>query len=483
MPSFDSILRAFASLENDLVTSSLSIEEPDNSLTLNDNPTPSSDFKTKSSSTSLKSLLEEANTFDNSLPEFETFFFDVKEISSGSTTSNSDIFLLEYKAFYDDHVKEICSGSPTTHSNSPLYESKGESLRDFYLRFSLLLNDMNLYNMKLEQFQYASQAPSSTPLSLTYPSNDFPSSVNNNVYNPSSSMPHVEYATVVYQQSEFSPPNTGLVVLVFQKGDDPMDAINQMMSFLTSVVTSRYPLTNNQLRTSSNPRQQATINNGREEELDFLADLGIAETSSTQFVVTNNATYQADDLDAYDSDCDELNSAKIALMANLSQYRSDKLAERLKSLTADVKEEKINKELKEIEMINIELDHMVTKLVAENEHLKLTYKQLYDSIKSSRVRSKEQCDDLIKQVNINSAESSDLNASLQEKVLVITALKETLSKLKGKAIVTEAVSLHPIDPELLKIDVAPLAPKFHNNRTAHSDFLRHTQEELLLLGK
>nr|GFD03596.1 hypothetical protein [Tanacetum cinerariifolium] len=36
-----------------------------------------------------------------------------------------------------------------------------------------------------------------------------------------------------------------------------------MMSFLTSVVTSRYPATNNQLRTSSNPRQQATINNGR----------------------------------------------------------------------------------------------------------------------------------------------------------------------------------------------------------------------------
>nr|GEU98813.1 integrase, catalytic region, zinc finger, CCHC-type, peptidase aspartic, catalytic [Tanacetum cinerariifolium] len=50
--------------------------------------------------------------------------------------------------------------------------------------------------------------------------------------------------------------------LLFQKGDDPIDAINHMMSFLTAVVTSRYPLTNNQLRTSSNPRQQATINNG-----------------------------------------------------------------------------------------------------------------------------------------------------------------------------------------------------------------------------
>ncbi|GKE43406.1 hypothetical protein Tco_1470690, partial [Tanacetum coccineum] len=30
---------------------------------------------------------------------------------------------------------------------------KGETLRDFYLRFSLLLNDMNIYNVKLEQFQ------------------------------------------------------------------------------------------------------------------------------------------------------------------------------------------------------------------------------------------------------------------------------------------------------------------------------------------
>ncbi|GKG33055.1 hypothetical protein Tco_0430565, partial [Tanacetum coccineum] len=34
-----------------------------------------------------------------------------------------------------------------------------------------------------------------------------------------------------------------------------------------------------------------------------------------------------DDLDAYDSDCDELNSAKLALMVNLSQYCSDALAE------------------------------------------------------------------------------------------------------------------------------------------------------------
>nr|GFC39693.1 hypothetical protein [Tanacetum cinerariifolium] len=179
-----------------------------------------------------------------------------------------------------------------------------------------------------------------------------------------------------------------------------------MMSFLTVVVTCRYPPTNNQLINSSNPRQQATINNRRvtvqpiqgrqnslaagtsrpytsgpsgnnlgkqrtvvcynckgeghmskqctkpkrkrdeawfkdkvllvqaqekeqilhEEEFEFLADPRIAEAQTTQYVITNNAAYQADDLDAYDSDCEEINSSKIALMVNLSHYGFDNLA-------------------------------------------------------------------------------------------------------------------------------------------------------------
>nr|GFB93034.1 hypothetical protein [Tanacetum cinerariifolium] len=57
------------------------------------------------------------------------------------------------------------------------------------------------------------------------------------------------------------------------------------------------------------------------------ADPGMAESSSNQNVITTNVAYQVDDLDAYDSDCDELNSAKIALMANLSHYGSNYLAE------------------------------------------------------------------------------------------------------------------------------------------------------------
>nr|GFB85953.1 hypothetical protein [Tanacetum cinerariifolium] len=135
----------------------------------------------------------------------------------------------------------------------------------------------------------------------------------------------------------------------------------------------------------------------------------------------------------------------------------------------------------EIETLNIELDHKVTKLAAENKHLKQTYKQLYDSVKSSRVRLKEQCDDLINKVNLKSAEVSDLNASVQEKVLVIIALKVQLNKLKDKAVLSKDVSLNPIDPELLKVDVAPLVPKLRKNRTTHTDYIRHTQEEAATL--
>ncbi|GJX89555.1 hypothetical protein Tco_0341569 [Tanacetum coccineum] len=92
---------------------------------LKDNPTPSSDFMTKSSSTSLNLFLEETNTFDNSLPESKTFCFDLEENSSGSTTTRSDYSFPDYEAFYldDDHVEEKSSGSTTTHAVFSQYDS------------------------------------------------------------------------------------------------------------------------------------------------------------------------------------------------------------------------------------------------------------------------------------------------------------------------------------------------------------------------
>ncbi|GJS80996.1 hypothetical protein Tco_0747537 [Tanacetum coccineum] len=78
---------------------------------LKDNPTPSPDFVTKSSSTSLNFFLEETNTFDNSLPESETFCFNLEEISSGSPTSYTDLSLPDYEAFFCD--SELDSGDFT----------------------------------------------------------------------------------------------------------------------------------------------------------------------------------------------------------------------------------------------------------------------------------------------------------------------------------------------------------------------------------
>nr|GEV02365.1 hypothetical protein [Tanacetum cinerariifolium] len=488
----------------------------------------------------------------------------------------------------------------THHMTQSPYQTHQHSYQHTQLQPQVSSFQSSQYGSPYQSSQYGSHTQSSTPLLITYPPNDFQSSVHHTVYNTSSSIPQVEYAPSVNQQPDFS-----------QK-----------------------------LRNSSNPRQQATINNERvtvqpiqgrhtslatghtskqctkpkrkrdeswfndkvllvqpqangqilhEKDLAFLADPGIAEAQTTQNVITHNAAYQADDLDAYDSDCDEMNTAKIALMANLSHYGFDdlaevhnqdnvthnvinqavqamllseqsnivnqseteitsdsnitpysqyvresqhvavqnsnfhaqqdalisvieqlktqvvnctkinldnksvnatltaelarykdqmrilkeennvdkvldscaqssqekdtvikKLKERIKSLSGNMKEENIKQELEEIETINIELDHRVTKLIAKNEHLKQTYKKLYDSIKSSRIQSKEQ------------------------------SLKDTLRKLKGKAVVDEAVILHPIDPELLKIDVAPLAPKLQNNRIAHWEIVEHERSLNLL---
>nr|GEX92610.1 hypothetical protein [Tanacetum cinerariifolium] len=74
--------------------------------------------------------------------------------------------------------------------------------------------------------------------------------------------------------------------------------------------------------------QREAQENGKvltEEELEFLADPGIVEGLVTQSAIPHNAAYQANDLDAYDLDCDEISTAKVVLMANFSSYGSDVL--------------------------------------------------------------------------------------------------------------------------------------------------------------
>ncbi|GJY46843.1 putative ribonuclease H-like domain-containing protein [Tanacetum coccineum] len=202
--------------------------------------------------------------------------------------------------------------------------------------------------------------------------------------------------------------DSSFVVLVFSPRDDPIACLNKAMAFLTAVASSRFPSTNNQLRTSSNPRNQATIQDDRvtvqqvhgrqgqnyfgttykgnatssrvntisgharvvkcyncqgeghmarqctqpkrprnaawykekamlakaqeagqildKEQLAFLADPGIPK-GQAQTIIPHNAAIQTEDLDTYDSDCDDLSTAQAVLMANISNYGSDIILE------------------------------------------------------------------------------------------------------------------------------------------------------------
>nr|GEV28871.1 retrotransposon protein, putative, unclassified [Tanacetum cinerariifolium] len=350
-----------------------------------------------------------------------------------------------------------------------------------------------------------------------------------------------------------------------------------MMSFLSVVVTSRYPTTNNQLRNSLNPRQQATINHGRvtlqpiqgrqisfamgttrtytlgisgsnsgkqqtvicysckeeghmskqctkpkrkrhdswfrdkvllvqaqangqilhEDELAFLEDLGIKKVHATQTVITHNVGYQADDLDAYDSDCDELSTAKVALMANLSHYGLDALAEVHNPDNVD--KNMINQgvqfepKLYDGNVIKntcaiVILDSVETLMLAEESRLKMLLKQHDPMVLDKKVNNTP--------VYYNSMNSLEPNPSKiptkfevhkelpkvsMEQGLIIAALRDELRKLKGKVIVDNAVTTHTIDPEMLKVNMEPIAPRLLNNRTVQSDYLRLTHEQAVIL--
>ncbi|GJW68548.1 reverse transcriptase domain-containing protein [Tanacetum coccineum] len=111
------------------------------------------------------------------------------------------------------------------------------------------------------------------------------------------------------------------------------------------VASSRFPSTNNQLRTSSNPRNQASIQEGRvtvqqvqgrRRKLDkfwmksnshFLQIQGVPNGQDVPTIIPNNAAFQTEDLDTYDSDCDDISNAQAVLMANIYNYGSDVILE------------------------------------------------------------------------------------------------------------------------------------------------------------
>ncbi|GKA48702.1 retrovirus-related pol polyprotein from transposon TNT 1-94 [Tanacetum coccineum] len=260
---------------------------------------------------------------------------------------------------------------------------------------------------------YSSHYPSQTQFnhSSIPPSHTFQSQMNHQTLTVPQVIPQVAYQspqapTQLMSESPFG--DSGFDVPVFSPGDDPIACLNKAMAFLTAVASSRFPSTNNQLRTSSNLRNQATIQDDRvtvqqvqgrqgqnysgttykgnatssrgnttsgqarvvkcyncqgeghmarqctqpmrprnaawykekamlaeaqeagqilyEEQLTFLADPGIP-TYQAQTIIPHNAAFQTEDLDTYDSDCDDLSTAQAVLMANISNYGSDVILE------------------------------------------------------------------------------------------------------------------------------------------------------------
>nr|GEY54117.1 reverse transcriptase domain-containing protein [Tanacetum cinerariifolium] len=119
----------------------------------------------------------------------------------------------------------------------------------------------------------------------------------------------------------------------------------------------------------------------------------------------------------------------------------------------------------------------INDLKAQVQEKDIVILKLKEKIKSFSGDDKERKD----KREVEEIETQNLEMDHKEKVLVITALKEQLNKLKSKAILTKVVSLNPIDLALLQVDVAPLVPKLRKNRTTHTDYIRHTKEEAATL--
>ncbi|GJT20189.1 putative ribonuclease H-like domain-containing protein [Tanacetum coccineum] len=158
--------------------------------------------------------------------------------------------------------------------------------------------------------------------------------------------------------------DSGFVVHVFSSEDDPIACLNQAMDFLTAVASSSNATSsggNNasgqarivkcyncqgeghmarQCTQPKRPRNAAWYKEKTmlaeakeagqildEEQLAFLADPGVPDGQATQILIPNNAAFQTEDLDTYDSECDDISNAQAVLMTNISNYGSEVISE------------------------------------------------------------------------------------------------------------------------------------------------------------
>ncbi|GJT86161.1 retrovirus-related pol polyprotein from transposon TNT 1-94 [Tanacetum coccineum] len=261
---------------------------------------------------------------------------------------------------------------------------------------------------------------------------------------------------------------------MFSAMRNPLKCINKAMAYLSAV--HKVPPPNNQLRTSSNPRNQATIQDGRvtvqqvqgrqNQSYAGTENRGIATNSKGNDVQemqyseqTHVDNFQDYEIHSDTSKCLELETELLKKKDFIEQEAYDKLVKSYSNL--------------EKHCISLELATQLNQEIFQRENSgenlnAPTFNQLFE-INELKAQSQEKD---------TSVENLDLNAQLQEKVFAITALKNELRKLKGKNVVNTAV-LKPnatIAPGMFKLDIEPISPRLKNNRDAHEVYIEKTIE-------
>ncbi|GJY46564.1 retrovirus-related pol polyprotein from transposon TNT 1-94 [Tanacetum coccineum] len=291
---------------------------------------------------------------------------------------------------------------------------KGETLRDFYLRFSLLLNDMNIYNMKLEQFQV------NTKFLNTLPSK------------------RSKFVTDVKLVRDLH--TTNIDQLHAYLGQHEFHANEGRKTSLAVGTTRTYTLgasgsNSGKQRTvicynckgEGHMSKQCTKPKKKRDDSWFKDKVLLVQA---QIVITHNDAYQAYDLDAYDSDCDELNTAKVALMENLSHYGLDALAEVHNH--DNMNNNMINQAVQAMPSIKSvdPNNHSETEITSDSNII--PYSHVNDTLTTKLERYKEQVKVLKEGQNVD-LRSNDIVSNSSAKSVENDLLKQTLSEhLKEK---------------------------------------------------
>ncbi|GJR16990.1 hypothetical protein Tco_0965517 [Tanacetum coccineum] len=263
------------------------------------------------------------------------------------------------------------------------------------------------------------------------------------------------------QQPEFPQLDLGLTVLVFKQGDDPIDAINHMMSFLSAVVISRYPTTNNQLRNSSKPRQQAIINDRR-------VTLQPVQGRQISFVMGTTRTYTRG-----------ASRSNYGKQRTVICYNYKGEGHMSKQCTKPKRKRDDSWFKDKVLLVQAQANSQIGSwriypygLVVLAEILK------YDLFLQTELSVEQAFGSQITFLCILQITSPSCRPtkSGSKDFLKSHALKDELRKLKGKDLANNIVTKHTIAPEILKFDVEPIAPKLLNNRTAHSRYYLGTTQ-------